>query len=57
MMLGKIICWWKGGHLRGKPVGRNQLDKTADSWETVYECPRCRSRWNRKAYARKAATK
>jgi predicted RNA-binding Zn-ribbon protein involved in translation (DUF1610 family) len=33
-MLGKLICWWKGKHVRGRMVSKDQTHKR-------FECPRC----------------
>lgn len=33
-MIGRIVCWWKGKHLRGKLVDKDQTHKT-------FGCPRC----------------
>ncbi len=35
-MLGKIICWWKGKHLRGKVVLHDVI-----KGEKRCACPRC----------------
>lgn len=33
-MLGRIVCWWRKKHLRGKLVDQDQTHKT-------FACPRC----------------
>lgn len=33
-MLGKLTCWWKGKHLRGKLISKDQTHKR-------FACPRC----------------
>lgn len=36
MILGRIVCWWKG-HLRGKRI--ESLDNGATK---RFQCPRCK---------------
>lgn len=33
-MIGRIVCWWKGKHLRGKFSRANDTHK-------FFKCPRC----------------
>lgn len=46
-MIGKLICWWKGKHARGKSIAATQ-------GHVIYQCPRCKATWQRAA-RRKAA--
>lgn len=32
--LGRIACWWRGKHVRGKLLSKDQTHKT-------FACPRC----------------
>lgn len=51
-MFGKLICRFRG-HLRGKLVKRESLDKRAEQelesrYRAHYACPRCGATWTRK---------
>ena len=49
-MIGRLICWWKGEHLRGKLVNIRPLDKVCgqEREERTYSCGRCGALWHRK---------
>lgn len=33
-LIGRLMCWWNGKHLRGKPLSKDQTHKR-------FSCPRC----------------
>jgi hypothetical protein len=42
-MLGKIICWWKGKHVRGIPIAATeQPHAPGDQNVKRFRCPRCK---------------
>jgi hypothetical protein len=59
LWLGKLQCWWAGKHLRGKKIGRRQLDKNPengwDGFTNIYQCPRCLATWTRKVKAKQVS--
>lgn len=58
-MIGKLVCWWKGKHKRGKPkLWRGPTLEGTDMKHgepivgpkgTLFECPRCKATWTRPA--------
>jgi hypothetical protein len=43
-MIGRLKCWWKGKHARGKLL---MVVNTAERPEKHYRCPRCGAKWVR----------
>lgn len=43
-MIGRLICWWKQKHLRGKRV-----ECLSNGAIKVFQCPRCKRRTEYKA--------
>jgi hypothetical protein len=36
-MIGRLICWWKGKHVRGK-----RIDALENGKVKRFQCPRCK---------------
>lgn len=52
-LIGKLKCWYAGGHLRMKRVGEPHGSFDGKGMKQEFKCPRCGKQEQRRVYARR----